>query len=295
MKYTSLITAAAGITLALAAAAPALADDNTTDTSGGVTAGVQVHTDVETGGKPPRPHLGLPGAGKFLASTTARFEGKGDHATSTQNRIDKGQQRGDNMIDQRIQSLNNLLARLSKMKLLSPDVLSALQASINTEISTLTTLKTQIGSDTSTTTVKSDDSDITKANRVYLVVIPKAQIAAAADRIDAVVTQLTALSTKLQTRITAAQTAGADVTAATAALTDYNAKVADAKTQADAAVSETVNLQADNGDATVRASNTTTLKDARTKLSAAEADLKAARADAKTIVDAVKGKGTTTP
>ena len=62
--------------------------------------------------------------------------------------------------------------------------------------------------------------------------------------------------------------------------------------QANAAISETVNLKPDNGDATVRASNTAALKDARSKLVVARQDLAAAYHDDATIAGKVKGKGT---
>lgn len=297
MKYITLITASTGIALALMTALPALADDNVT-ASGDAT--------VTTGSAKSESHagirIGLPHF-KLMGSTTPRgdeMKGPGNHATSTENRIEKGQQRGDNMIDQRIKSLQNLLDRISKMKLLPANDLASIQASITAEVQTLTDLKAKIGSDTQAATVKADDSSITKANRVYLLVMPKAHIAATADRIKAVATQMQSLAAKLSARITTAQTAGVNVSVAVTALADYNAKVADAKVQADAAVAETVNLQPDNGDKTIQASNTAVLKDAQAKLKTAEAGLKTARADVKTIVGVIKEKGadstaTTTP
>jgi hypothetical protein len=92
------------------------------------------------------------------------------------------------------------------------------------------------------------------------------------------------LGTKLSARITAAQSAGNNVTAATTALASFNAKVSDGSTQANAAITEVSSLKPDNGDATVMASNTATLKDARSKIQAAQQDFVAARKDAETIV-----------
>lgn len=300
MNKTSLITTVTGIAMLAASGAPllALADSNTSvNTSASVTVSTgnqnedaaDNHADDqnEQGG---RLHLS--------ASTT----GEHSNASTTQGRIEKAQERGDTMIDQRIKSLEDLEARLAKIKLLPADVLTNIKASVDTEIQALITLKAQIAGDTSTTSVKADDSSITKANRVYLLVEPKARIAAAASRIDAVVMQLTALATKLQARITAAQSAGVNVSAAVSAMTDFNAKIANAKVQADAAVAETANLKPDNGDKTILAANKAALKDARSKLVAAEQDLAAARHDAGTIAGVVKGHGeasatasTTTP
>jgi hypothetical protein len=69
------------------------------------------------------------------------------------------------------------------------------------------------------------------------------------------------------------------------------AKVTDANTQASAAVSEIANLEPDNGNTTIAASNTAALKDARSKIGVATKDLVAARADIATIVKGVKGTG----
>lgn len=300
MKQNSLIAPALSVALLLGAAAPALASD-TVSASGTVQINQQsqtVHVDTEASTE----HDGrftLQGSGLF-ASGTSRTRGEDMHkGSSTEDRMHNkgeanfhhilvGQEKGSEAIDARIESLTELSARLANLKLLSPEILASIQISLNAEIAKLTALKAQISSDTSTTTLKKNLKDITEGNRVFLVVEPKARIAASASRINAVVTQMQALSTKLQTRITTAQTAGVNVTAATTALTDLNAKIADAKVQAAAAVSLTANLQADNGDATVKAANKAALKEARTKLELANKDLAAARHDVGSIYAVVK-------
>jgi hypothetical protein len=288
MNKTSLITSAAGIALLLATAAPALAEDSsgTGDTSVGVSAGAAVTTGDHDGSM-------LPGLkARLSASSTVRAQEREEHkASSTENRIEKGQEKGANAIDVRIKSLQDLMTRLASIKKLPADVLASINTTLQAEIDKLVALKAQISADTATTSLKTDLESITKGNRVFLLVEPKARIASAASRIDAVVTQLTALETKFDARITAAQQAGVDVSAAAAAMTDLKAKLADAKTQADAAVAEVANLQVDNGDKTVQAANTTALKDAKAKLVVAQKDLAAARHDAATIYGVVKGKG----
>ncbi len=305
MNKTSFTTSAVGIALLLATAVPAFAEDNGTagsdDTSVTSSTGVTTtHDQDDDRGGDRKGLLGLPKL-RTMASSTIRIERKEDReqehllkkASTSEQRIEKGQEKAGDMIDRRIKSLQELKARLAGKKLLPADALAAITASIDTEIQILTDLRTKISNDTDAATLKADASSITKANRVYMLVMPKAQIAAAGARINAVVTQFQSLSTKLQERITTAQTAGVDVTAATAALADFNAKIADAKVQADAAVTMTANLPVDNGDAAVIASNKAALQAAHAKLKTAEADLKAARDDAKTIAGIVKGKGGT--
>lgn len=284
MNKLPLITSALGITLLLGTALPAFAADANVQTSVTVTANTG---DTNASGDATT-HVSVLDRLSGNASTSVRAE---RDASNTQNRIENAQNRADNEIDARINNLNKLIERLGGMKLLSSTDLATLQASLNAEIQVLTNLKAQIAADTSTTSVKADASTIAKAYRVYLLVIPQAQIAAASDRINAVVTKLQAFGAKLQTRITAAQGAGVNVSAAVTAMADFNAKIADAKTQADAAVAETVNLKPDNGDKTVLASNKAALKDARTKLKTAGQDFAAARHDAAIIVGIVKGHG----
>jgi hypothetical protein len=213
------------------------------------------------------------------------------HASTTANRIEKAQTLGKAEIDRRIKSLHELSDRIGAMKRLTADQITQIQASITAEINILTALEATIAGDTSTAALKGDLQSITQANRVYMLVMPQAQITAASDRILTVVGQLEGLSTKLATRIATAGAAGTDVTAFTAALADMNAKIADAKVQANAAVALVVALKPDNGDKTIQASNLAALKNARTKLEAARSDIMAAYTDAKTIVKGVKGKG----
>ena len=128
--------------------------------------------------------------------------------------------------------------------------------------------------------------------------MPSTRIIAAADRVMNIAGDMNAIGIKLSTRITLAETAGNDVTKLTAALTDFNAKLADAKIQAQAAVTGIGGLTPDGGDKAKKEANTAALKAAREKLKLAEADLKAARADVKTIVEglkAMKKVATTTP
>lgn len=291
MKYSPLFGSVLTLSLLVSGSVPALADD-------GVDTVVQGSTTVRL--EDNHQDTSFPGA-RFLQGVKDRVRGDDDQkehlqASSSEarkaehedKRIEKGQEKAGHAIDKRIESLTKLKARLANLKLLDATVLASISASLDAEIAKLVALKATIASDTSTTTLKKDVSQITKGLRIFAVVEPKAHIAASASRINAVVVQLNLLADKLQTRITEAKTAGKDVTLAEAALVDLRAKAGDAKVQADLAVSMTVNLQADNGDTLIRASNLKALKDARAKLVIAQQDLAAARHDAGTIRGIVK-------
>lgn len=325
MNTAKILTATAGVALLLSTALPALATETSNSTSVEVESSTEVEGEVEHPREGGGYRLDIEKNRKTASSTREqkerrdreerehrlasssedrRLEREDRKASTTgermEKRAEKVQEKAGEAIEKRIKSLIELKARLANIKLLSADQLASLTATLDTEIASLTALQGKIAAGTATSTLKSDVKSITQDHRVFQLVEPKARIAAAASRIKAVATQLELLSTKLQERITAAQAAGTDVAAATAALADFNLKVADAKVQADAAVSLTASLAPDNGDKTVLEANKKALKDARTKLVNGEKDLAAARHDAATIYGVVKGKGevkttTTTP
>lgn len=268
---------------------------NPTKSSLGVIGGVRELFHVDGGA-----HVEAGDDRRIPIDATTTFSARGPHdgknspasTTATTNHGNGEQVRGhgDAEITNRIDSLNKMIARLGDTMRLSTDAKASLTAELNAQITALTNLRDQINAE-ATTTLKTDVKSITKDFRIYALVMPKAAINAAADRIMTIAAQMETLSAKITARITAAQAAGADVSAAVTAHTDFDAKVADAKVQAVAAVNEVANLSVDAGATTTLAANTSALKDARTKINAAQADLKAARKDVDTILKAIRGKG----
>lgn len=240
---------------------------------------------------------------EYASSTEARRkemeEKKLEHASTTEikreqkqeDRMVAGKEHGDNGIEKRLKSLDELSKRISEMKYLSADQKADILAAITAQKNELTTLKVKIASDTSTTTLKADLESVSKAHRTYRLVIPTTAITAAAGRVTTIVTQMEVFGTKIEARIVAIKADGKDATAAETAYADFKAKIADAKVQADAAVALVANLQADNGvDATAEANNTA-LKSAKAKIELANKDLKDARKDIGVILKGVKGLG----
>lgn len=204
--------------------------------------------------------------------------------------ITNAQTRADQEITRRITALNTLNTRVNAMTKISSSSQSSLSANIQTQITAMNTLQAQIASDAaanSTTSLKTDIKSITISYRIFLLIIPQGAIEAASDRVLDVASMMTTLTTQLQTRITDAQNAGNDMSVEVSALADMNTQIANANTSVNAGVAEIANLQPDNGDATVQASNTAALKDARLKVQAAQQDLTAARKDAGSIVKAL--------
>jgi hypothetical protein len=257
-KYLNILTLALAFAGAAAVAVPASAQTI------GVSASVNAYGTVKTPGL----RLGSTTRAAVIASSTAA-------------RMANEKDRAANEISSRIDALNKLISRIDGMTKLSDSEKTSLSADLQAEIGNLSSLETSINAETGTTTLKSDIQSITKAYRIYALVLPQGTIAAAADRINTLIASLTTIGTKLQTRISASASTTADVYAA---FTDFNAKLSDASTQTSAAVSEVSALKPDNGDQSIQKSNLAALKDARAKIVAATHDLNDARKDAGVIV-----------
>lgn len=193
-------------------------------------------------------------------------------------------------IKKRVDSLNELEARLGEMKHVSDATKTSLSASISATINDLNTLSTKIAGDTTAAELKTDTASIAKNERVFMLVEPIIKISAAADRATTVAGMLTDVSAKIQSRITEAQTAGKDVTAVVALQADMTAKIADAKTQAAAALSLVSGLTPDGGDTAKLQANNTALKTARKDIETANKDLKIAQGDFDKIIKTLAAK-----
>lgn len=200
----------------------------------------------------------------------------------------KAKSRGDAEIDRRIAALNDLATRAQAMQKVTDAFKQNISTALQAQITGLTALKAKIDADTDSATLKTDIQSVTSSYRIFALVLPQVRIAAAADREVTLVSMISTIGAKLQARIQDAQKSGANVTALTVALTDMAAKLTDAQTQATAAVTVSAALTPDNGDKTLMASNTATLKTARADIKAAQADLVAARKDINTILSGLK-------
>ncbi len=226
------------------------------------------------------------GAGASVGSSGIQVTG-GAGATLRAELITRAENRADQEISRRINALNALIARINNMRRLSSSDKSGLAATIQSQITLLQNLQAQIAADAqaqSTSSLKTDIQSITKAYRIFMLVIPQGALEAAADRILNVADAMSTLAGKLQTRVSDVQAAGKDTSSTVSVFADMNAKIADAKTQDQAAVTEVSALKPDNGDQTVMQANVKAMQDARSKIRAAQQDLVAARKDAGAIV-----------
>jgi len=219
----------------------------------------------------------------------ARVRANADASTAAfEDRMNKGQQRGDTETTARVDALDKLLARINGMKNLSDSQKASFSAEIQSSITDMTNLQAKINADASTTSLKADLQSITGDYRIYALVMPQLSLLSAVDRAGTLVASLGTIQSKIQARVSADASLSGNA-AISADIADMTAKLADATSVSAAAQAEITGLKPDNGDKTVMASNTAALKDARTKMQTVQKDLAAARKDAGAIVKILGG------
>ncbi len=231
------------------------------------------------------------GAGANASSTAqARVRAALASTTATEAaRAERAKEKAVKEIDRRIESLNKLMANVTAMVKVSDVFKNNLKTNIDTQINSLTALKTKIEADTDLATLKADIKMIAESYRVYMVVMPQARISAAADRMATIINMFIGTGTKLQARVNTEKTAGKDTTEAQKLLDDMAVKITSAKTHAEEAVNLVTPLVPDNGDKTVMASNEAAIKKAQAELKLAQADIVAARKDLTGVIKALGG------
>lgn len=125
-----------------------------------------------------------------------------------QNIITKGNQE----IDRRLTTLDSLTIKVAAAIHLSSSDQATLSNEVSSTTSGLTSLKSQLDSTTTIMAAHNNAEDIYSEYRVYALVAPKISLIKVADDQQVVQGKLTALSTKLQTRITTLQQSGKDTT-----------------------------------------------------------------------------------
>ncbi len=279
MKTTSsrIITASIATMTVLAAALPAFAQTGVN---------VSVETNASTGGGNSSATIKERIVGAATSSIKTSINGK--VSTDSQDRMDNIQDRGDRAAANRITALNALSTRIQGMKLLTDSEKAALTAEIQASIASMNNIQARVASATSTAAARAELKAIAPDYRIYSLVMPQASLLSAIERIHNLIGSLQTMQGKIQARLSGNATLSSDASIS-ASLSDMTAKLSDATSLTAAAQAEIVGLKPDQGNATVRVSNTAALKDARAKVKAAHDDLKAARKDAGDIVKVILG------
>lgn len=176
--------------------------------------------------------------------------------------------RADAEITRRVAALNLLLTKIQAMKRLTSDQKTTFANGIQSQITSLNALKTKIDADGDIAILRTDVQSIVRGYRIFALYMPQVNIMAHADRILAVIDEMSAISVRLQARIDEAKAAGKDTSAMQTLMTDRASKLTDATTQANSAITAVVSLTPDGFPG-----NKTTLQGAQKMLQTARQDL----------------------
>jgi hypothetical protein len=183
----------------------------------------------------------------------------------------------------RIATLNVTIPKITANKYLSSSDRSTILATLNHDLSSMSTLQTKIAADTDLKTAAADVQSIYTGYRVYAVAIPQSHYAAAADGLtDSAVPALLKVQSALQAAL-----AGPDKSKDTPAI---DAQMADLATQISTVQSSTAGVSAFALSVTPAQfdANHSVLAATHTSVKTAEAAAKAASADAKAVKAALK-------
>jgi len=191
--------------------------------------------------------------------------------------------RGNSEITRRLSSLNALSGKISSAAKLSSDDQASLSSEVSGEVSDLTALKTKLDADTTVADAKTDAQSIINGYRVYALVMPKVNLVKTADDQQVAETKLSALETKLQTRVTAAKAAGKNVTSLQNGLTTMTSQIGSAQAISSKIESDVIGLQPSDYN-----SNHSVLSGDRNQLKTAQSDIQDAVGSATTIISGLK-------
>ena len=180
-------------------------------------------------------------------------------------------------------SLHTVIGKITAAKGISSADRSTVLATLNTDLSAMSSLETKIAADTTVASAAADFKTIDTTYRVYAVAIRQAHLASATDRLTSMaIPRLTAAHAKL-----AAALAGRDAAKSTPALqadlTDMAAQITSAGNALSGVSAQALAVTPAEFNA-----NKAVLTPIRASVKAAAADLKKALTDAKTIRAALK-------
>ena len=196
-------------------------------------------------------------------------------------------QRTEQEINRREMILNNLATRIDNLTNLSVEQRAELRTRLTSEKEGLRMFRTQVSSDAITSArVRTEAKKVSDAHRGFALIVPKAHLMSALDRMQTVIRTMTDIGAKLKVEI---DTVGGDV-ASTAelrsSLESYNKNITDAQVKYQSAVRILADVKDD--ETTLFQENKKLIADARTEAHASFQFLKDARKDLKDIRDGLQ-------
>lgn len=249
--------------------------------SAGLVAGGVAHA-VGTG-NPPTP---TNEENKTTSSSSSTTGGSGSNSSSTgtssaaQQRLKNIIAKGDQELERRLTNTNAILSKIKESTKLTSSDQATLTNEVESTISGLQTLKTQLDSSTAVSSATTAVQQMYTEYRVYALVLPKIYLIKTADDQQITEAKLTTFAQTLQKRLTAEQNAKKDVSSLQTDLTNMNSEITAAQGISSNIESTVINLQPSDYD-----SNHSVLSGDSSQLKMALSDEQSAYNNAKTIVE----------
>lgn len=146
-------------------------------------------------------------------------------AVNNQVRLQKIQQRANSLITKRITALEQLISKIKNDNNLNSSQQASLIAEIQTSISSLTTLKSQIDADTTPQIALAETKTIITDYRIFAMVEPKIRYLIILNNLSSLTGNLQIAITQIQSLITSFQSQGLNTTTAQAVLNDISTQL----------------------------------------------------------------------
>jgi hypothetical protein len=194
----------------------------------------------------------LPALAAATVKTASTSAGTASSSSGSQSASSQAQQqqhlqniisKGNAEINRRLTSLGQLSGQITSSAKLAAADQTALEAEVNSEISGLKSLQTQLDSETQLSNGIKDAQSIISDYRVYALILPKVWLIKTADNQQATEAKLSVFAQKLQTRLTAEQTAGKDATTLLTDLAAMNSDISSAQSISSSIEQSVVPLQ----------------------------------------------------
>lgn len=220
----------------------------------------------------------------FAMPAAAQIDLRADLKVRANANLETVVKRSDASIDARINALTKLKTRVNSIKRISDTEKASINGEVASEIASLHALRAKIRAQGSVEGARADEKSIAQDHRIYMLVIPQGYILGAADRINVIAEDMTALSVKINARIAAAKAGGIDTTSMEAKMSDVAVKIKAASDAGANAKAKVSGLVPDKGDATLAASNKAAIESARADIKVASENFVESRIEIKSVI-----------
>lgn len=220
---------------------------------------------------------------RTIASNSADMKNVASKITTTR------KQRVLTEIDRRIMLLNEASKKVDGLTHITTTEKSTLQATINTALTNLSTLKTNINGSNNEASLATDIQTLITTHKNFSIALPQVRLLITAELMDSLANKMLEVVKKIEIRVTALHAAGKDTSSISTQILNLKAELANVKAQSNSITATVIPLASDSD------SSKAILKTAQAKLKTSMQDLRSASQDLKEILKDLKESASEDP